>query len=81
MVSPESSASVVTSISVSDKSTAEAIEELPIDDAAAVARAAAAARKAQTGWAALPPRQRAARLNRARKSLVAAARAIAFATA
>jgi acyl-CoA reductase-like NAD-dependent aldehyde dehydrogenase len=61
-----------TSIAVSDKSTAELIVELPIDDAAAVERAAAAARNAQKSWAAVPPRQRVALMKRARKSLVAA---------
>ncbi len=64
--------SAATCIAVSDKSTKELIVELPIDDAAAVERAAAAARNAQTAWAAMPSRQRVALLKRARKSLVAA---------
>ncbi|MEO2169962.1 MAG: aldehyde dehydrogenase family protein [bacterium] len=59
-------------IRVTDKSTTELIAELPIDDRAAVQRAAAVAKKAQLGWGATPPRQRAALLKRARKSLVAA---------
>jgi acyl-CoA reductase-like NAD-dependent aldehyde dehydrogenase len=71
-LSQDAEATVVTSIRVTDKSTAEPIEELPIDNAAAVERAAAAGRRAQTDWAALPPRRRAALLKQARKSLVAA---------
>ncbi|MBW2448012.1 MAG: aldehyde dehydrogenase family protein [Deltaproteobacteria bacterium] len=68
----EADSSARASISVTDKSTKELIEELPVDDAAAVGLAAAAAREAQPKWAAIPPRQRAVLLKRARKSLVAA---------
>jgi acyl-CoA reductase-like NAD-dependent aldehyde dehydrogenase len=57
-------------LAVHDRSSGAIIAELSIDDAAAVAAAAARARAAQPGWAAIGPRGRAKLLRKARKALV-----------
>lgn len=57
-------------LAVRDAARGGIIEELPIDDAAAVAAAVARARAAQPAWAALPVRERARRLKRARAEMV-----------
>jgi acyl-CoA reductase-like NAD-dependent aldehyde dehydrogenase len=57
---------------VRDPARGSVIEELPIDDTAAVARAAERARRAQPSWGELAPRERARILRRARRALVAA---------
>jgi acyl-CoA reductase-like NAD-dependent aldehyde dehydrogenase len=55
---------------VRDPARGSVIDELPIDDAAAVARAVARAREAAPGWVALPVSERAKRLRRARREMV-----------
>ncbi|MFI5396795.1 MAG: aldehyde dehydrogenase family protein [Candidatus Binatia bacterium] len=59
-------------LSVRDPARGTTIEELPIDDAAAVAAAVARARAAQPAWAALPTRRRAQLLKQARREMVRA---------
>jgi acyl-CoA reductase-like NAD-dependent aldehyde dehydrogenase len=59
-------------LAVRDPARGDVIETLPVDDAAAVAAAVACARAAQPAWAALPARERARRLRRARRELVRA---------
>jgi acyl-CoA reductase-like NAD-dependent aldehyde dehydrogenase len=57
-------------LTVRDPARGTPIAELPIDDATAVAAAAARARAAQTGWAALSPRERARFVRHARREVV-----------
>ncbi|MBI4517008.1 MAG: aldehyde dehydrogenase family protein [Deltaproteobacteria bacterium] len=63
-------------LEVYDKCTGECVAELPIADEARVAGVVQQARQAQPAWAALPVRQRARLLRRARRELVAARRDI-----
>jgi acyl-CoA reductase-like NAD-dependent aldehyde dehydrogenase len=64
------------SLVVRDPARGTTIEEVAVDDAAAVAAAVARARAAQPEWAALPVRERARRVKRARRELVRARAAI-----
>ena len=57
---------------VHDPARGDVIDELPIDDAAAVEAAVARARAAQPAWAAMPVRERGRLLRRARRELVRA---------
>ena len=57
-------------LAVHDPARGTVIDELPIDDAAAVAAAVERARRAQPAWAALPPRERGRLLKRARREMV-----------
>jgi acyl-CoA reductase-like NAD-dependent aldehyde dehydrogenase len=63
-------------LAVRDPARGTLIDELPIDDAAAVAAAVQQARAAQPAWAALPVRARARLLKRARREMVHARAAI-----
>jgi acyl-CoA reductase-like NAD-dependent aldehyde dehydrogenase len=63
-------------LEVRDPARGDVIAELPIDDAVAVRTAAARAREAQPSWNALPVRQRARLLKRARREIVHARGAI-----
>jgi len=55
---------------VRDAARGTVIDELPIDDAAAVEAAVSRARAAQVAWGALPVRERARQLKRARREMV-----------
>jgi acyl-CoA reductase-like NAD-dependent aldehyde dehydrogenase len=55
---------------VRDPARGTLIEELPVDDPAAVAGTVARARAAQRAWAALSPRERARRVRQARREMV-----------
>src|SRR5262245_17027988 len=57
-------------LTVRDPARGTVIDELPIDDAAAVAEAVARARAAQPTWAALSVKDRARLLRRARRAMV-----------
>ncbi len=57
-------------LAVHDRARGDVIEELPIDDAGAVAAAVARARAAQPAWGSLPVRARARILKRARREMV-----------
>jgi acyl-CoA reductase-like NAD-dependent aldehyde dehydrogenase len=57
-------------LSVRDAARGDLLDELPIDDDAAVTAAVARARAAQPAWAALGPRARGGLLRRARRELV-----------
>jgi acyl-CoA reductase-like NAD-dependent aldehyde dehydrogenase len=59
------------SLIVRNPATGDVIEELPADDAASVAAKASIARAAQPAWAATPPRERLAAIQRFRSALVA----------
>ena len=59
-------------LTVRDPARGGTIEEVPIDNAAAVASAVERARAAQAGWGALAPAQRARVLKRARREMVRA---------
>jgi acyl-CoA reductase-like NAD-dependent aldehyde dehydrogenase len=61
---------------VHDPARGDVIEELPVDDADAVATAVARARAAQPAWAALPVAERARIVKRARREMVRDRRAI-----
>ncbi|MBI1813393.1 MAG: aldehyde dehydrogenase family protein [Deltaproteobacteria bacterium] len=63
-------------LAVRDPARGDVIAELPIDDALAVRSAAARARQAQPAWAALPARERARLLKRARREVVRVRNAI-----
>src|SRR5215468_5500091 len=63
-------ASASAGLVVRDPTRGVVLEELAVDDAAAVAAAVARARAAQPGWAALPVRARARLLRRARREMV-----------
>jgi len=66
------------SLTVLNPATGERIAELPEDDAASVARKAAAARAAQPAWAARPLAERMACITRFRAGLVAELEALAL---
>jgi acyl-CoA reductase-like NAD-dependent aldehyde dehydrogenase len=57
-------------LAVRDPARGTIVDTLPVDDAAAVAMAAERARAAQPAWAALPVRERARLLKRARREMV-----------
>src|SRR4029453_9802995 len=57
---------------VRDPARGKVIEELPIDDASAVAAAVSRARAAQPAWGALSPKERGRMLKRARREMVKA---------
>ena len=57
-------------LAVRDPARGTVLDELPIDDAAAVAAAVGRARAAQPAWAALPVRERGRILRRARREMV-----------
>src|SRR5262245_35418920 len=59
-------------LAVRDPARGDVIEELAIDDAAAVAAAVERARTAQPAWSAVGPRERGRLLKRARREMVAA---------
>ena len=59
-------------LTVRDPARGTVVDELPVDDAAAVATAAQRARAAQPAWAALPVRERGRLLKRARREMVRA---------
>jgi acyl-CoA reductase-like NAD-dependent aldehyde dehydrogenase len=59
-------------LAVCDPARGGTIAELPVDDAAAVAASAQRARAAQAAWGALPARERARLLKRARRAMVTA---------
>jgi len=60
----------MSAIQVMDKATGQAVASLPIDEQEAVTAAAARARAAQPGWAALPVKERTRLLKRARKEML-----------
>jgi acyl-CoA reductase-like NAD-dependent aldehyde dehydrogenase len=57
-------------LAVRDPARGTVIAELPIDDVAAVDAAVARARAAQPAWAAIPPKERARLIRRARRAMV-----------
>src|SRR5262245_12253699 len=63
-------------LAVRDPARGTVIDELPIDDAAAVAAAVARARAAQPTWAALDVKERGRLVKRARRQLVRARKEI-----
>ncbi len=57
-------------LAVRDAARGDIVAELPVDDEAAVAAAVERARAAQRAWGALPPRERARQVKRARREMV-----------